>query len=173
MAAASIVLKVLHSAKRSVARCCTRAPLPVSSAATPSRPPTELSSAASCASADVACCAFADQAVQALASGSADAASRKMRRLAEGFICLFFQRVDGTKEIVGAPPRKLQRQAAQPRLCCIGCNGTIHSTFRLNNFFGATIFNLMVELDDERLDAVFHALADSTRRTMLQLLAQG
>jgi DNA-binding transcriptional ArsR family regulator len=31
----------------------------------------------------------------------------------------------------------------------------------------------MVELDDERLDAVFHALADSTRRTMLQLLAQG
>ncbi|QSI30347.1 metalloregulator ArsR/SmtB family transcription factor [Variovorax sp. RKNM96] len=31
----------------------------------------------------------------------------------------------------------------------------------------------MVELDDERLDAVFHALADGTRRTMLQLLAQG
>ena len=31
----------------------------------------------------------------------------------------------------------------------------------------------MVELEDERLDAVFHALADSTRRTMLQLLAHG
>jgi DNA-binding transcriptional ArsR family regulator len=31
----------------------------------------------------------------------------------------------------------------------------------------------MVELDDERLDAVFHALSDSTRRTMLQLLAHG
>lgn len=31
----------------------------------------------------------------------------------------------------------------------------------------------MVELDDERLDAVFHALSDSTRRTMLQLLSQG
>jgi DNA-binding transcriptional ArsR family regulator len=31
----------------------------------------------------------------------------------------------------------------------------------------------MVELDEERLDAVFHALSDSTRRTMLQLLAQG
>lgn len=31
----------------------------------------------------------------------------------------------------------------------------------------------MVELEDERLDAVFQALADSTRRTMLQLLAQG
>jgi DNA-binding transcriptional ArsR family regulator len=37
------------------------------------------------------------------------------------------------------------------------------------------IFNLMVELElaDERLDAVFHALADSTRRTMLQLLSHG
>ncbi|MGJ7525003.1 ArsR/SmtB family transcription factor [Variovorax sp. GB1P17] len=31
----------------------------------------------------------------------------------------------------------------------------------------------MVELDDERLDAVFQALADSTRRTMLQLLSHG
>ena len=31
----------------------------------------------------------------------------------------------------------------------------------------------MVELDDGRLDAVFCALSDSTRRTMLQLLAQG
>ena len=30
-----------------------------------------------------------------------------------------------------------------------------------------------LELADERLDAVFHALADGTRRTMLQLLAQG
>ena len=30
-----------------------------------------------------------------------------------------------------------------------------------------------LELADDRLDAVFHALADSTRRTMLQLLAQG
>ncbi|WP_062475607.1 ArsR/SmtB family transcription factor [Variovorax boronicumulans] len=30
-----------------------------------------------------------------------------------------------------------------------------------------------LEIEDERLDAVFHALADSTRRTMLQLLAQG
>jgi DNA-binding transcriptional ArsR family regulator len=37
----------------------------------------------------------------------------------------------------------------------------------------ASIFNFMVELDDERLDAVFQALADSTRRTMLQLLAHG
>ena len=31
----------------------------------------------------------------------------------------------------------------------------------------------MVELEDDRLDAVFHALADRTRRTMLQLLAHG
>jgi DNA-binding transcriptional ArsR family regulator len=31
----------------------------------------------------------------------------------------------------------------------------------------------MVESADDRLDAVFHALADPTRRTMLQLLAHG
>jgi DNA-binding transcriptional ArsR family regulator len=31
----------------------------------------------------------------------------------------------------------------------------------------------MVELEDDRLDALFHALADRTRRTMLQLLAHG
>jgi len=31
----------------------------------------------------------------------------------------------------------------------------------------------MVELEDARLDAVFHALSDSTRRTMLRLLAHG
>ncbi len=31
----------------------------------------------------------------------------------------------------------------------------------------------MVELEESRLDAVFFALADSTRRTMLRLLAQG
>lgn len=31
----------------------------------------------------------------------------------------------------------------------------------------------MVEPEDARLDAVFHALADSTRRTMLRLLAHG
>jgi DNA-binding transcriptional ArsR family regulator len=43
----------------------------------------------------------------------------------------------------------------------------------LNKTGNAHIFNFMVELEDERLDAVFHALADSTRRTMLQLLAHG
>ncbi|MFS2055480.1 ArsR/SmtB family transcription factor [Variovorax sp. CT11-76] len=32
---------------------------------------------------------------------------------------------------------------------------------------------LPAERQDQRLDAIFHALADSTRRTMLQLLAQG
>lgn len=38
-----------------------------------------------------------------------------------------------------------------------------------------SIFNYMVELEveEERLNAVFHALADSTRRTMLQLLSHG
>eukprot|EP01032_Pedospumella_encystans_P018600 gene18600-21169_t len=34
-------------------------------------------------------------------------------------------------------------------------------------------FELPAERQDQRLDAIFHALADSTRRTMLQLLAQG
>jgi DNA-binding transcriptional ArsR family regulator len=45
----------------------------------------------------------------------------------------------------------------------------------LNTDLEMPIFNLMVELElaDERLDAVFHALADSTRRTMLQLLSHG
>jgi len=49
----------------------------------------------------------------------------------------------------------------------------------LNEIRNRPIFNLMVELElpterqDQRLDAIFHALADSTRRTMLQLLAQG
>jgi DNA-binding transcriptional ArsR family regulator len=36
-----------------------------------------------------------------------------------------------------------------------------------------TIFNHMVELDSLRLDAVFHALGDHTRRRMLHELADG
>jgi len=40
---------------------------------------------------------------------------------------------------------------------------TIHRAF--------AILNQMVELASERLDAVFHALADPTRRAMLQRLA--
>ncbi len=35
------------------------------------------------------------------------------------------------------------------------------------------IFNLMVELKTSRLDAVFHALGDATRRRMLQSLSGG
>lgn len=35
------------------------------------------------------------------------------------------------------------------------------------------IFNRMVELQDSRLNAVFHALGDSTRRRMLRDLASG
>jgi DNA-binding transcriptional ArsR family regulator len=35
------------------------------------------------------------------------------------------------------------------------------------------IFNYMVELQSTRLDAVFHALGDATRRRMLRELAQG
>jgi DNA-binding transcriptional ArsR family regulator len=34
-------------------------------------------------------------------------------------------------------------------------------------------FNYMVELNDPRLDSVFHALGDATRRQMLRALAQG
>jgi DNA-binding transcriptional ArsR family regulator len=36
---------------------------------------------------------------------------------------------------------------------------------------GSIIFNHMVEYQETRLDAVFHALADPTRREMLRLLA--
>jgi len=36
-----------------------------------------------------------------------------------------------------------------------------------------TIFNHMVDLQASRLDAVFHALGDPTRRVMLHRLAQG
>lgn len=36
-----------------------------------------------------------------------------------------------------------------------------------------TIFNQMVKYDDVELDAVFHALADSTRRAILARLATG
>ena len=35
------------------------------------------------------------------------------------------------------------------------------------------MFNLMVELQSARLDAVFHALGDATRRGMLRTLAEG
>lgn len=40
-------------------------------------------------------------------------------------------------------------------------------------FAPADIFNHMVELDSPRLDAVFHALGDATRRKMLRELAEG
>jgi DNA-binding transcriptional ArsR family regulator len=35
------------------------------------------------------------------------------------------------------------------------------------------IFNYMVELDSPRLDSIFHALGDSTRRHMLRELTEG
>jgi DNA-binding transcriptional ArsR family regulator len=47
----------------------------------------------------------------------------------------------------------------------------IHSTIWLTNLRGRLILNHMVELLPERLDAVFHALADPTRRAMLHRLA--
>lgn len=39
--------------------------------------------------------------------------------------------------------------------------------------FAFSIFNRMVELDAHRLDTVFHALGDATRRQMLHDLAEG
>jgi len=36
-----------------------------------------------------------------------------------------------------------------------------------------SIFNYMVELDSPRLDSIFHALGDPTRRVMLRELTQG
>ena len=47
------------------------------------------------------------------------------------------------------------------------------STIRLTIESARTILNHMVEEQPERLDAVFHALADPTRRAMLRRLAEG
>lgn len=38
---------------------------------------------------------------------------------------------------------------------------------------GWCLFNLMVELETQRLDSLFHALGDATRRRMLRELAAG
>ena len=54
-----------------------------------------------------------------------------------------------------------------------GVTGKYLFNLMVEFFRKMSIFNCMVEPDDDRLDAVFRALADSTRRTMLQLLAQG
>lgn len=43
----------------------------------------------------------------------------------------------------------------------------------VDNRVGARIFNRMVELEAPKLDAVFHALGDATRRQMLRDLADG
>lgn len=49
----------------------------------------------------------------------------------------------------------------------------IYSTFRLTIGLYAIILNHMVEYKSNDLDAVFHALADPTRRAMVQMLASG
>jgi len=51
--------------------------------------------------------------------------------------------------------------------------GRFHSTEGLTIRNCADTFNLMVELQTAPLDAVFHALGDSTRRRMLRDLAGG
>ena len=43
----------------------------------------------------------------------------------------------------------------------------------LTNACGPPIINHMVELSPSRLDAIFHALGDATRREMLRHLAEG
>ncbi len=48
-----------------------------------------------------------------------------------------------------------------------------HSTNRLTFRIRASTFNHMVELEAPRLDNVFHALGDATRRRMLRELAGG
>jgi len=48
-----------------------------------------------------------------------------------------------------------------------------NSTNRLTVLIAPAILNHMVEEHPERLDAVFHALADPTRRAMLLRLGQG
>jgi len=48
-----------------------------------------------------------------------------------------------------------------------------HSTIRLTFLVEPPIFNRMVELSTPRLDSVFHALGDPTRRRMLRELARG
>ncbi len=48
-----------------------------------------------------------------------------------------------------------------------------HLTYRLTLPPAARIFNHMVENSSARLDAVFHALGDGTRRQMLRALADG
>ncbi|MCY1229169.1 hypothetical protein D9M72_415260 [compost metagenome] len=86
-AAASTSLKVLHSGKRSCARCCRRAPLPVWKPDTPRRPPQARSSSASCVSASD-CAPFFGHALQAPASGVTAAASNRVRRWIRGFMCV-------------------------------------------------------------------------------------
>lgn len=48
-----------------------------------------------------------------------------------------------------------------------------YSTKRLTLKWDAAIFNHMVELQTPRLDAIFHALGDGTRRRMLRELTSG
>jgi len=48
-----------------------------------------------------------------------------------------------------------------------------YSTTWLTNDVALTIFNQMVDIQESRLDAIFHALGDPTRRLMLHRLAQG
>lgn len=52
-------------------------------------------------------------------------------------------------------------------------SGCPHLTRWLKVGGGGGILNRMVEYEPEMLDAIFHALADPTRRAMLQRLAQG
>lgn len=55
----------------------------------------------------------------------------------------------------------------------LGYQNAHHSTNRLTIKTRRAIFNFMVELDTPKLNSVFHALGDPTRRRMLRELASG
>jgi DNA-binding transcriptional ArsR family regulator len=55
----------------------------------------------------------------------------------------------------------------------MGCRADHHSTKRLNHLALSLSFNIMVESESPRLDAIFRALGDPTRRGMIRELARG
>jgi len=111
--------------------CCTARTAGAVESPTPRRPPEAVSSAGkSCASADDDDCGpFCDHAVQALARGSTEAASNRVRRETEAFIRVlsFGKLMDRWMHegIVGARASMFQHPAGVVRPGCIRCNGRV------------------------------------------------